>query len=255
MLHYFREGTGHPLVLIHGLFGGSGYFKDLAVHLGDKFDVIGVDLPGFAGSADIPVPDSVGGYGAAVMALLDSLKLGSFHLVGYSLGGAVAQQMALDHPDRIDRLVAYATKPAVLDEDRFETFEATLERVLNSDVTEVVKAQVSKWFDAGMDAPDFNLCIDASRGVTSASASACLQAVRGWDIRDRMHELKMPVLIVSGDRDRSVSLEVLMVEKKAIENSQLCILPGCGHISHLESPELFYKILLDFFDSSAQTTV
>ncbi len=113
MLHYFREGTGHPLVLIHGLFGGSGYFKDLAAHLGDKFDVIAVDLPGFAGSADIPVPDSVSGYGAAVMALLDSLKLGSFHLVGYSLGGAVAQQMALDHPDRIDRLVAYATKPAV----------------------------------------------------------------------------------------------------------------------------------------------
>jgi 2-hydroxy-6-oxonona-2,4-dienedioate hydrolase len=246
MLNHIRQGEGEPVVLLHGLFGGSRYWKSLMAFLSDEFEVIALDLPGFARSADVSVPNNVSEYGSAVLTFLESLGLESFNILGHSLGGAIAQQMAIEYPNRIDRLVAYATKPALLDEDRFESFEKTMERVLTSDIDDVVRAQAANWLEAGTDTPNFALCLDASQGVTSKSAAACLQAIRGWDVRDRLYEVKIPVLIVSGDRDSSVSLETLIDEKQAFSNGQLSILPGCAHMAHLESPACFNLTVGEF---------
>jgi 2-hydroxy-6-oxonona-2,4-dienedioate hydrolase len=249
MLNYQRKGAGQTVVLLHGLFGSCRYWSFLADHLSPTYDVISLDLPGFGDSSTVPVPKNVAGYGAIVFDFLQSLGIESFSILGHSLGGAIAQQMSLDYPHEIEKMVAYATKPAVLDEDRFESFEKTLDRILNSDIDDVVKSQATNWFDAGADAQHFQLCLDAAKGVTSVSAGECVQAIRGWDARDQLDKLEMPVLIVSGDRDRSVSLETLVGEKQAIKNAQLSILPGCGHMAHLESPQVFNQVIHEFLSA------
>jgi pimeloyl-ACP methyl ester carboxylesterase len=246
LLNYLRKGAGEPVVLLHGLFGSAKYWDSLIDHLSPSFDLIAIDLPGFGGSGKISVPNDVSGYGATVMALLQSLNVSSFNILGHSLGGAIAQQMSLDYPESVIRLVAYATKPAVLDEDRFETFEKTMERVLNTDITDVVKSQAANWFDAGTDSLNYDLCIKTSLGVSSESAGACLQAIRGWDVWELLDKLNLPVLVISGDRDQSVSLETLIRQKQAFPNAQLAILPGCAHIAHLENSELFNHVVGDF---------
>jgi 2-hydroxy-6-oxonona-2,4-dienedioate hydrolase len=249
VLNHQRQGAGQTVVLLHGLFGSCRYWSFLVDYLSPTYDVVSLDLPGFGDSSTVPVPKNVAGYGAVVFEFLQSLGIESFSVLGHSLGGAIAQQMSLDYPDEINKMVAYATKPAVLDEDRFESFEKTLDRILNSDIDDVVKSQAANWFDAGADAQHFQLCLDAAQGVTSASAGACVQAIRGWDVRDQLDKLEMPVLIVSGDRDRSVSLETLVGEKQAIKNAQLSILPGCGHMAHLESPQVFNQVIHEFISA------
>jgi 2-hydroxy-6-oxonona-2,4-dienedioate hydrolase len=101
--------------------------------------------------------------------------------------------------------------------------------------------------------PSYEWCYDAATGVTTETAAASLKAIHGWDIRDRLSELQMPVLVVSGDRDRSVPLETPVFQKQTIRNSQLCIIPGCAHIPHLENPDMFNMALKEFLTTPFPT--
>lgn len=245
-LNFIREGAGQPIVLLHGLFGGAEYWQPLIDRFKDRFDLLAVDLPGFAGSSRVPQPADIEGYGQAVFEFLDRQGLERVTLIGHSLGGAIAQQMALDRPYRIERLVNYATKSAAVDDGRFEPFDATVARLTESDIEIVAGMQIATWFAEGRSAEGYALCCRASVGVTQSTAINALSAIRGWDVRHRLADLRIPVLIISGDRDRSVSLEELTFQKRHIEQSNLCILPSCGHIAHLEMPEPFHAVLRQF---------
>ncbi len=249
-LSFIREGAGDSIVLLHGLFGGTGYWQPLINRFKDCFDLLAVGLPGFAGSSRVPQPASIEGYGQAIFDFLDRQKLERFTLVGHSLGGAIGQQMALDRPHRIERLVNYATKSSAVDDGRFETFNATVARLTETDIESVARMQIATWFVEGRDVEGSGLCCGASVGVTQSTAINALSAIRGWDVHNRLVELKMPVLIISGDRDRSVSVEEFVFQNRQIEQSQLCILPGCAHIAHLEMPEPFHVVLRQFLSAS-----
>ncbi len=82
-LNYIRYGKGPALVLLHGFVGGSGYWFTQHAELQESFDVIAIDMPGFAGSAHIPAPDSLAGYARAVVERLDSLGVKEFSLLGF----------------------------------------------------------------------------------------------------------------------------------------------------------------------------
>ena len=106
-LHYGRSGTGPPLVLVHGFLGGIAEWEALTGHLTSRFDVIAIDLPGFGGSAAVPPPNTIAGYGDLIIRLLETLGIRRFALLGHSMGAMIAQQLALDYGDRLDRLVLY----------------------------------------------------------------------------------------------------------------------------------------------------
>src|SRR5262245_30249228 len=113
----------------HGFLGGGGYWVPQFPAFGKGFDIIAPDLPGFAGSGGLPPQDSIEGMAAAVVGLADALKLDRFHLIGHSMGGMVAQQIALDHPGRLHKLVLYGTASLGDLPKRFETIAATRARI------------------------------------------------------------------------------------------------------------------------------
>ena len=129
MLHYRRYGKGTHLIMQHGFLGGSGYWVPQLPALGNSFDIVAPDLPGFAGSTAQPAQDSIEGMAAAVMALIDTLDINRFHLLGHSMGGMVAQQIALDHPRRLEKLVLYGTASLGDLPKRFETLQASRARI------------------------------------------------------------------------------------------------------------------------------
>lgn len=245
MMHYQRFGKGKTVVLQHGFLGGSGYWSPVTAELGAVFDVIAPDLPGFAGSAGEAVPNSIAGYGSALIALLNSLGIDRFSMVGHSTGGMIAQQIAVDHPARLERLVLYGTAPSGHLPTRFETFEETIarfERLGSAAAADVV----ASWFVRCQDHPLYGFTMEAGRGFSVAAAVNVMTIVPRWDLRDRLKEIRAETLVITADQDRATTPDHAVSIWKAIPGSHLAIVPGCSHNIHLEKTALFNSIVGKF---------
>lgn len=250
MLNFTRSGTGDALVLVHGFLGGTGYWTPLVTGVKHALDVVAVDLPGFAGSAKIPAPDSLSGYGNSVVEVMDHLGLRKFSVLGFSMGGMIAQQMALDHPARIQKLVLYGSAALGNLPHRFESWDASIARIEREGVEPTADKTVATWFVNGTSHPYYPECREASRGAHAPSCITVIRAMQGWDSRPRLSGLKLPTLVIVGDKDRSTRVSDSIVLWEGIKGSQLCVLPDCAHGAHMEKPDLFNRALLDFLLSA-----
>jgi pimeloyl-ACP methyl ester carboxylesterase len=254
MLHYQRTGRGPALVMQHGFMGGSGYWRAQMDAFASRFDVIAPDLAGFAGSAGEPVRTSIEGHAAALVELLDGLGVERFHLLGHSMGGMVALQLALDHPQRVSSLILYGAASRGALPERFETFEASIRRLEDEGVEACARRIASTWLIDGESSGKLALCLEAGRGTRQEAAVAALSCFRRWDVSHRLDELRMPTLIVSGDRDRSVDPKHALALWRAIRGSALCIAPGSAHAVHLDDAVLFENAVGRFLQRAEPPT-
>jgi pimeloyl-ACP methyl ester carboxylesterase len=105
-LYYERHGEGPRLVLIHGAFGTiESWFAELLPALARHFEVVAVEMQGHGRTRDVARPLSYEDMAADTAALLDALDISRAHIVGYSMGGAIGLELALDRPELVDRLV------------------------------------------------------------------------------------------------------------------------------------------------------
>ncbi len=246
MLNYARYGSGKPLVLLHGYAGGLGYWLPVTADLKNRFDIIAVDLAGFAGSAREDTPDTIAGHAAQVMELLDHLKVDRFSLLGFSMGGMIAQQAALDYAGRIETLILYGSSAVGDLPHRFEPWEAAIDRVKTEGVEATADRTSATWFVDGTDNPYYEICREAGRGACAESCIKTMRAMQHWSSLDRLSELNMPTLVIVGDKDRSTRPSDSIVLWEGIEGAELCVLPGCAHGAHMEKPALFNRVLAEF---------
>lgn len=247
MINYVRVGRGHSaVVLIHGFLGGTGYWRPFTTAANDFFDVIAVDLPGFGGSAHIPAPDSIAGLSRAVVDLMDHLDIQRFSIVGFSMGGMVAMQTALDHANRIEKLVLYGTSASGDLPNRFESWDASIERMQSQGVEATADKTVRSWFLEGEAHPYHAACREACRGASAPSCIKLMRAMQGWTVADRLGDIKAPGLVIVGDKDRSTKPAESIEIWEGIPGAQLCILPNAAHGLHMEKPEVFNRVVLDF---------
>jgi len=246
-----REAGGDhitPVLLLHGFWGGSAYWAPLMADLAMTRRVVAPDLPGFAGSADAPVPEGVPGIADAVFATMDALRLDRVALLGHSLGGMVALQMALDRPERVERLVIYASAATGRMPNRPESYAATIARIESGGVDGAVAPLIRSWFVAGDAAPLVDLCKRAGAGANPDTAIALYRALPDWSVKERLAEIGARTLVIVGDRDRQFALEELLTLFYGIPEARLSVLPGCAHMAHLERPSMFSLLLRDFLD-------
>ena len=246
MLNYRRMGTGEALVLVHGFLGGGGYWGAVAEHFARRFQVILPDLPGFAGSAALPVPETVAGFAAALIEFMDGLGIERCRLMGHSMGGMIVQQVALDAPSRISRLILYGTACQSGLPERFETVEETIARIAAEGIEATADRIVATWFVDGEKSPAYAPCRAAGDGALASSAVAAMRTMQGWSARDRLGEIAAPTLAIGGDRDRSIAPHHLLDLWRGIPDCRLAVVPGCAHAVHLEKPVLFMDLVDDF---------
>ncbi len=246
MLNYTRHGHGETLVLLHGFLGGTAYWVPLVTGLKHAHEVIAVDLPGFAGSARVPAPDSLGGYAKVVLDLLDRLGVSRFALLGFSMGGMIAQQAALDFPGRIDKLVLYGSAAVGNLPHRFESWEASIARIEREGVEPTADKTVATWFAEGTSHPFYAACREACRGAYAPSCITVMRAMQQWSNMDRLGKITMPTLVIVGDKDRSTRVSDSIVLWEGIPGAELCVMPRCAHGVHMEKPDLFNNILANF---------
>lgn len=249
---YLQQGHGFPLVLVHGYLGGAASWQQQLNTLGKDFDVIAPELPGYGSSSGTIASASIDAYAKQVLGLLDDLGIGQFHLLGHSMGGMIAQQIAAIAPDRVARLICYGTGPQGELPDRFETIQQSRARLEQEGVGLTARRIAATWFAKGEAADDYPSCVKLGEGVSTASALAGLTAMEGWDGRAALGGIVQPTLIIWGDQDRSYGWQQPEALWTGIANSNLAVLPGCGHNVHQENPDLFNAIVRNFLKEGAQ---
>lgn len=246
-----RHGARPLLVLVHGYLGGAAQWAGEIAALSDRFEVFAPALPGFGDAAGAAPLTSIGGFAAHVLAQMDALGAERFILMGHSMGGMIAQEMARRAPDRIDRLVLYGTGPLGAMPDRFEPLDVSLERLHRDGVARTAGRIAATWFVDGDRASGFALARDIAARASTEAAVAALQAMADWDGRAALAQITAPTLILWGEKDRSYRWPQVETLWSGLPNTSLAVVPGASHAVHLEKPAIFHALLDDFISAGA----
>ncbi len=246
---YRRMGSGATLVLVHGYLGGSAQWDAEIEHLQNRFDVIAPDLPGFADASAMQGTDQIADFATAVLSFLDDLNIGSFFLLGHSMGCMIAQEMAVIAPTRIERLILYGTGAIGLMPHRFESIEASHERLRRDGVPAMARRIVATWFVEGENTHRFPTVARLGAQASIQAATAALDAMLKWDGRKALAEIDIPSLIIWGEKNQSYRWSQIETLWHNIPDSSLAIMPNSAHAAHLEKPALFHALIDDFLNA------
>ncbi|MEM8653738.1 MAG: alpha/beta fold hydrolase [Pseudomonadota bacterium] len=239
-----------PIVLVHGFLGGSAQWQGQVAALSDICNVVTVDLPGFGAMSDMsPIP-SIGGMADWVLTQLTQRDIEQCHLLGHSMGGMVAQAMAVRAPSRIATLILYATGPLGTIPGRFETMAQSKARAHTDGPAATAKRIAAKWFAQGSQSPAYKLCADIACQASADAIRAGLDAMDGWSGEDHLPRLSHETLIIWGDLDRSYPWDQISRLWQDIPKASLAIVPRCGHAVHLENPPVFNMHVRDWLEGA-----
>jgi 2-succinyl-6-hydroxy-2,4-cyclohexadiene-1-carboxylate synthase len=250
-------GAGPALTLLHGFTGSSVSWANLHETIGSRFRLIMPDLLGHGRSAAPADPALYRMERAVVdlMAILDAMDAARTHLLGYSMGGRVALAAAIAHPERFTSLILESASPGIADagarEARIASDEALAEMVEHKGL----ETFVNRWerlpifsgqerlpgaVRAGLRAQRLT---NNPRGLAGSlrGLGAGVQA----PLWERLGELRMPTLIMAGELDVKY-VEIAQRMAEAIVNSRLVVIPDATHTIHLEQPEVFQRLMLEF---------
>ncbi len=263
---YRMGGRGSAVLLIHGMAGSSRTWKDVTELLVRDHTVIAPDLLGHGESAK-PMGDySLGAFATGIRDLLGVLDVERVTVVGQSLGGGVAMQLAYQHPELVDRLVLVASGGLGRE-------VSWLLRALTLPGAEIVMPvlfpsfladkgnDVSRFLhDKGIRAPHLGEMWRAYASLSGAkNRSAFVRTLRsvidpgGQTVSalDRIYLAGgLPTLIIWGDQDPIIPIEHGYAAHQTIEGSRLEVMEGCGHFPHVEQPRRFVEILEDFLSTT-----
>lgn len=254
-LPYLRAGRGPAFVLVHGYLGGPEQWQRELDHFSDRYDVIAPTLPGFGAAADRPGCDTIADMARALFGLLDDLSVGDFVLLGHSMGGMVAQEMARMRPHNVARLVLYGTGPLGLMPGRFEPIATSRDRLLSDGVAATVGRIGATWFKTGADAAGYRCVTEIGARANPQAAVAALGAMAAWDGRGALAQLTMPTIVIWGDVDRSYRWPQVEALWTNLPDVRLSVIPGAAHAAHLEKPALFHSIIDDFLSEGCQSAL
>lgn len=229
LVYYTERGSGSPLLLVHGLMVTGEMFEPIIAPLAARHRLIIPDLRGHGQSRNLPPPYTVAQLAADLSRLLDHLNIGSAAVLGYSQGGAIAQQLALTHPEQCSRLIlacTYAFNMASFREKMEGHLTPMLLRLLGA--RRFAKLVVSQGMKQ-MDKARADWLVGLLGNQDTALMQAAWKETMAFDSRKRLNEIKCPTLIVAGAKDNAVPLHHARMLHEGIPNSRLVIVEGADH--------------------------
>ncbi|ABL99851.1 alpha/beta fold hydrolase [Shewanella amazonensis] len=253
VLSYLDMGTGPVLLLGHSYLWDSMMWQEQLALLAKDFRVIAVDLHGHGQSGPVPARlNSLTGVAQDMLALMDSINVDTFSIVGLSVGAMWGAELVLLAPSRVQAFVMM---------DSFIGFEPEITRAKYFGMLDVIKATgsipapmidaiVPLFFSNNPDArhtADFAAHLATLKGECIADIERMGRLVFGRrDTLDDVEQLTLPVLVMVGVEDKARSVLESYLMHEAIDGSTLVHIPAAGHISCLENPQFVNEKLLSF---------
>ena len=245
-----NEGGGPWLTFIHQLGGDLSVWDQLAGYFRDDFTVLRYDVRGHGHTAVPPRGYQVTDLAGDLAALLDALGAPSTHIVGMSMGGMIAQQFALDYPSRIDTLTL-ADTAAGTPADKRGVWDQRAASARSDGMKALASGSLDRWFT-----PDFHSshpeAIEAIREVYESTPSEgfalASEALRDFDVRGRLAELKVPTLAVAGTHDIGTPPALTKEIAEGIGGARFELLDA-AHLAPIEQSHRFAALLETFLQS------
>jgi pimeloyl-ACP methyl ester carboxylesterase len=253
-------GDGIPVVLVHGLGGQWQNWLENIPRLAQDRRVVAMDLPGFGltpepdGDEEISIPR----YGRCVNALCDKLGLERVHLVGNSMGGFIAAEVAIQFPERVERLVlvsaagissaetlqgpilTFGRVAAALATNSVARHRRLASRPITRHISLALVARHPRLLKADLAYEGF------FKGAGKGGFDDALRASLEYDFRDRIGDVKVPTLIVWGEKDSIIPVRDADEFERLIDDSRKVVMKDTGHIPMAERPNAFNDVLVEF---------
>jgi 3-oxoadipate enol-lactonase len=244
-----RRGAGSPVVLVHGLGYARWGWEPVADLLAERFEVVLLDNRGIGESDAPPGPYSVTAMAEDVTRVLDEAGIGSAHVVGTSLGGMIAQELALTKPERVELLVLACTTPGG---PSAAPMPAQTVRLIAEAPSLEPAVALRRFVENALAPGACNGLVErilAHRLATAQPPAAwAAQAAAGgsFDAWERLPELAAPTLVLHGTEDVVVDPANAELLHSRIRDATLEWFPGCGHLFFWEQPERFVELVRGF---------
>lgn len=253
-LHSVTTGSeGEPITLLHGWGFHSGVWQESAEQLASNKQVTAIDLPGHGRSA-MPTTD----YTLETLAdtIAETLP-DNGTLIGWSLGGMVAMQLALSHPEKIKRLILvgsvarfvrdddwrYAISPEIL-----QDFSNSLEKDLQQTLQRFVALQVMGSDEGRALLRKLRDVIDSNEAPQAAALQGGLLILQHSDLRNRLKEIHQPTLMIFGKRDTLSRPQTAKQMLELLPDARLEVIDGAGHAPFLSHQEKFTFLVQQFIN-------
>ncbi len=247
-LEYNPKGTP-PILLLHGL-GATGASWEFQIQplVEAGFHVIAPDIRGFGNSSYPGGRVRVSNLSADMVSLLQSLQVGPAHVVGLSMGGAIALQLALDAPNHVKSLVLVSTFASLRPKNYrlwlYYAFRFLLVHTLGLPTqARLVARRIFPHEHQNLFREEF---IQQISQADPKGYRAVMRALVFFDVTERLAEINIPTLVVSGEEDTTIALTTQQHLSHWIPNAHHVIIPKGGHAITVEQPEVFNETMISF---------
>jgi pimeloyl-ACP methyl ester carboxylesterase len=247
-IHHVASGAGPHVTLVHGVGANLQSWDEVTRRLEPHFTVVRLDLRGHGHSGRI-VDCTLDDLAADVRRVWDARGIRRSHLAGFSLGGLIAQSLALTDPDRIDRLAILSAVAGRTEEERAKV-GGRLKLLREGGIAAVTAAAEERWFTSEFRAQhpervQQRMSELLANDPTSYAAAYTVFATS--DLGDRLGEIRHPTLIATGENDVGSNTRMARMMHERIKGSRLVILPRLRHSVLVEAPDTIADLLIDHF--------
>ena len=248
-LYYEISGNGPPLILINGLTGDTRQWKPLVDRIKTSFQVISYDMR-CAGQSDKPdKPFSIEDLTNEVYSLIQHLKYGKVLVLGFSMGGMIAMNLALKHPDSILKIFLVSTAPSLKKPHPLSC--NTMDMLRRTDVspellTQVYKSIFGPKYRETISIDDFiNFRMNDDNPQPAFAYLQQLRTLESCNLCEEVEKISVPAIIIAGEKDKLIPFENSIWLNNHLIDSKLYTYRGIGHMLPLEAPDKLADVLVE----------
>ncbi|MEH7114184.1 alpha/beta hydrolase [Neobacillus niacini] len=250
LIHYQIEGSGKPIIILHGMGNNSQSWKKQLAGLSESYTVIAWDAPGYGKSSD-PKEEftNFSQFADILKGFIEKLNYHSVTLLGHSMGSAIALDFCYRFPEMVDRLIisdATRGSAALSEEENKKKLKARLTNIDTLEPREIASQRVKELLSPN---PDPEVKKEAERimaQVRPMGYRSVAYSLFNLNQMNLLSSITVPTLVICGEYDKVTPVNESKVFHSEIKNSELVIIPGTGHLCYQEDPNSFNGIVLNF---------